>query len=222
MKYQTGWWWDVEEQELDRFKELLTTHSAWNWTTTWPALADKITAINRVVDVGSGVAILDLAMHHVNTLTEFYLVDYDGISIKEPYEWYTTSTNYYNSWAVIDDLINSTPTANPTKFHKLTPMVDPWPTEVDLVISRQSWCYCYPKELYWAQAMTSLKQGGLLILDVLNLPDRNVVEEISNELNSEAMLLELHYPHPDNSYIDSNNILSNGSHGGYYAWVKNV
>ena len=219
MKYQTGWWWDVQESEQLKFASLLQQHAQWNWRNTRGAVISKIGTMNKVVDVGSGVGILDMTMHQINTGTEFYLVDKDGIDIKQPFEFYSSTPSYYNSWAVVNDLLTTSPTMNPDKFHTLD-TVDPWPTDVDLVMSRQSWCFCYPKELYWAQTLTSLKIGGTLLVDVINRPDRNVVEEISEELGATAQCHEQHKLPIGHPWANELTVTDDNVYGGYYSWVR--
>jgi len=61
---------------------------------------------------------------------------------------------------------------------------DQWPEEVDCVTSYISFCWHYPKEVYWNKIMRSLKIGGKLVLDIRTLPDRDVIAEISKDMGS--------------------------------------
>lgn len=145
-----------------------------------------------VVDIGCGVAISDLLLYSYIPNSIFYLVDRDG-------EWpsnldpttvcYTESHPHYNSWTPIHDAIK-TSDFDQDRFHMLSP-TDQLPEDADLIMSSFSWCFHYPKEIYWEKVKDSLKTGGKLFLDVRLLRDRNVIDEISEEFKSLPTLLPM-------------------------------
>lgn len=229
--HQQGWNFEPglpAEYFHSRFRE----HTAWTWNHTRPALPADPENLTRVIDVGSGLSALDIGLHCLNTSTEFYLVDRDIVNYGSVGLFYNNTTNpdnFYNSWAVVDDLLANSPGVDAGKFTKLAPD-DSWPTEVDLVVSHQSWCWHYPKERYWSKLLSSLKIGGTLILDVLNQPDRDIVAEISESLGSAATCLEIHFTPEDHPFYGQFTLkdqlrtegfpYTDKSHGGYYYWTR--
>ena len=59
--------------------------------------------------------------------------------------------------------------------------------QVDCITSYLSYCWHYPKDMYWDLVMSKLKMGGRLILDVRTLPNRDIIAEISKDMNSEPV-----------------------------------
>lgn len=154
----------------------------------------------KVMDIGCGVAISDLLLYSYLSSPTFYLLDNEG-------EWPTTchpvSVNYtvdhpfYHSWKPVKDAIESS-NFDSSRFNFLSPS-DQFPIELDLVMSSFSWCYHYPKEAYWSNVVDSLKIGGKLFLDVRVLQDRDIIKEISEEMNSDPVIIDLNVG-PD--YLD--------------------
>jgi SAM-dependent methyltransferase len=215
VKLQTGPQHWIGNNTPELFLKRLEDVVNWNWNRTFKHLKN-IDDIKKVVDVGSGIATFDLTLHHLNKDTEFYLVDKSAIEIPKKATYYSNEHYFYNSWDVLNDSLNSSE-LDKNKFNLLS-NTDEWPSDVDLVISMHSWCWHYPKEYYWPQLLKSLRVRGTLILDVLNVKDKNVVEEISDELGSHPTY-DLRYPSDKHPFKDEFTFV-NSSHGGYYSWVR--
>jgi len=132
-----------------------------------------------IIDIGSGVGIIDLLLAEYLPTAKIFLLDKEELN-NQPGVYYTENYFYYNSWAPTLDCIARTPKLN-NKINIISPE-DQWPESVDCVTSYFSWCMHYPKETYWDKVVSVLKPGGKLILDVRKLKDRDTVEEISDQL----------------------------------------
>jgi SAM-dependent methyltransferase len=137
-----------------------------------------------ILDIGSGVAVIDLLLASYLPKSKFYLLDKEGFNFR-PGVYYDPNYPEYNSWEPVHDAINATG-IDPSRFTMMGP-ADKWPDQVDVITSYLSYCWHYPKETYWDKVLDTLKIGGKLILDIRTLADRNVVEEISNDMNSEPV-----------------------------------
>jgi hypothetical protein len=138
----------------------------------------------KIVDIGSGVAVVDLLLYSYVPKSTFYLVDYDSWTITQdnspPFVSFSDSYPSYNSWSPVIDAIK-TSKFDANRFHILNTS-DKFPDDVDVITSYFSWCFHYPKSTYWDRVMNSLKIGGKLIIDVRPLHGNDVIGEISEEL----------------------------------------
>jgi len=187
-----------------------------NWNRI--ALNVDINSLKKVVDIGSGVSTPDLLASKYNPNAEFYLVDKSEYTRKTNGLYYQDVHGHYNSWDVVEDCINSSG-LDRSKFNFLDP-IDEWPTDVDLILSTFSWCWHYPKEVYWDKVLNSLKLGGSLLIDVLNLPDKNTVNEISYEFKSIPKVISLMKMDPHLQYFKDHLTVKDGSYGGFYLWTR--
>jgi hypothetical protein len=203
------------------------------------------TKIKKIVSVGSGIATTELLLLQYFNNAEIFLIDkqeitrpellLDGECTPEIYRDRSNPRGFYNSWDVTKDAIQSSK-LDQTKIHFLDPS-DAWPDDVDLIISSYSWCWGYLKEEYWDRAINSLKVGGLLVLDVYRLSDKDVAQEISNQLGSEPFKVELMNiidnpitglkaklkpgeSQPKDYFIQFFNPDENGVYGGRYSWIR--
>jgi SAM-dependent methyltransferase len=182
-----------------------------------------IFSINKLVDIGCGISLLDLSLHQINPAIEFHLVDKSEISVTTESKYFSFENNhgFYNDWRVVEDCIKTT-SLDATKFFMHDPD-DIWPNDVDVILSMYSYCWHYPKEVYWKKVLSSLKLGGYLILDILNLKDQSVVEEISDVFGSKP-ISQMKYlydyskteTHP---YINEFSIID-GSYGGLHCFQR--
>jgi SAM-dependent methyltransferase len=169
-----------------------------------------------ILDIGCGVAVIDLLLAQYLPKSKFYLLDREGFSFR-PGIYYDRDYPEYNSWEPVYDAINATG-LNPERFTMLSPK-DSWPDQVDVITSYLSYCWHYPKEVYWNRVMSSLKIGGKLILDVRSLSDRNVIDEISEDMKSEpnAYWFEVKLP----KHIDNMPAPKEGMPvGGRFMWIR--
>ena len=186
----------------------------------WNRIADNVdvTKLKKIIDIGSGISTPDLLASKYNPEAEFYLVDKAEYTRKTNGIYYQEVHGHYNSWNVVEDCIASSG-LDRNKFNFLDPN-DNFPTDVDLVLSTFSWCWHYPKETYWSKVLSSLKINGLLLVDVLNLPDKDVVQEISEELGSVPTIIsKMNMDAHLNPFKDHLSV-RNGTYGGLYLWTR--
>ena len=166
-----------------------------------------------VVDIGSGVGIMDLLLAAYLKNPSIHLIDKQELNNK-PGVYFSKDYFFYNSWNPTLDCINKTPNIKDKIFFK--DPTDNWPEEVDCVTSYFSWCMHYPKEVYWDKIKQTLKPGGKLIVDVRKLKDRDIIEEISEEFKS---IPKLHrYEHTVVKWIDDN---QDSTLGHRCVWTRN-
>lgn len=174
-----------------------------------------------ILDIGSGVGLLDLILLQKYN-TQVYLLDKNLMSRIDNSIYHSENHGFYNSWDAVEDCIIAS-NLDKNKI-RLLDTDDNWPLNLDLVISTYSWCWHYPKEVYWNKVVKHLKFGGFLALDVLFLKNKNVVEEISEEFRSTPKLVtttNINSPHC--SVFDRTQFAVNadGAIGGFYIWTKN-
>lgn len=169
-----------------------------------------------ILDIGCGVAVIDLLLAQYLPQSKFYLLDKEGFSFR-PGVYYDATYPEYNSWAPVRDAINATE-LDTNRFTMITPD-NPWPDQVDVVTSYLSYCWHYPKDTYWNRVMSTLKIGGKLILDVRSLSDRDVVGEITEDMKSEpvAHWFDIKLP----AHIDNMPAPAEGMPlGGRFMWTR--
>lgn len=196
------------------FFKVMTNIVEWNWD----RIVTKIdtSKLKTVVDVGSGVAIFDLLLSQC-TDANFYLVDKSALDKFFPVQYSADKHGFYNSWNVVTDAI-TTSNLDPARFNFVSP-TDEWPEQIDMIVSMHSWCWHYPKDNYWSKAIANLKSGGYLVLDILNLADRDTAQEITDELKANPISVVPLTPRPNHPFSTSH-VMKNGSHGSTYIWVK--
>lgn len=161
------------------------------WNFEWRKLvATKVFDLDNnstIIDVGSGIGIISLILQQYLQLQEkqsiHYLVDrQQGNKVELDFasgEHY----GFFNHWEPFKNALSST-VLDPDKFKILDPK-DQWPTNVDLIFSRRSWCYHYPYSTYRNNVIQTLKPGGKLFVDVFR--DVDALETISKDMNSEPI-----------------------------------
>jgi SAM-dependent methyltransferase len=137
-----------------------------------------------IMDIGCGVAVIDLLLAQYLPQSKYYLLDKEGFEFY-PGVYYDVNYPEYNSWEPVRDAINATG-LDANKFTFMSPS-DAWPDQVDVVTSYLSYCWHYPKDTYWNKILNTLKVGGKLILDVRTLADRDIVGEITEDMKSEPV-----------------------------------
>ena len=169
-----------------------------------------------ILDIGSGVAVIDLLLASYLPKSKFYLLDKEGFEFY-PGVYYDPNYPEYNSWSPVRDAISATK-LDPSRFNMISPG-DVIEEQVDCITSYLSYCWHYPKDMYWDLVMSKLKMGGRLILDVRTLPDRDIIAEISKDMNSEpvAHYFDIKLPaHIDNMPAPD----PNQPVGGRFMWVR--
>lgn len=138
---------------------------------------------SKILDIGSGLGMVDLIQSKLNPSLKFYLVDKEVQNFSHDV-YYSNDYPFYNNWGPTKDCIN-TSGLNPDNFSFLAPE-DSWP-EVDHIISYFSWCFHYPKSVYWDRVLNSLKMNGTLTLDVRLVEGDNTIDEISEAFKFTAI-----------------------------------
>lgn len=170
-----------------------------------------------ILDIGSGIAVADLLLASYLPQSRFYLLDQEGFEFQRGI-YYDIDYPQYHSWEPVRDAISATG-LNTDRFTIMSPS-DQWPEQVDCVTSYISYCWHYPKEVYWTQIMNTLKVGGKLILDIRSLSDRDVVAEISEDMRSLPSIYWFDSKLP--ARIDNMPAPAEGEPlGGRFIWTRN-
>jgi SAM-dependent methyltransferase len=177
-------------KEEDFHRELSSTlQRQWDKKTKL-GLLDFDKTIN-VLDVGSGAGFLDLFLHkYLNNGSKFYLVDESKFTPKETQ--FRSIDSFYNDWSVFEDLVKHSDIAR-SDFTLLSTS-DDWPEKLDMIMSTHSYMFHYPKDLYWDKVMKVVNSNKCrLSFDVLNIKDRDVVDEITKETGLNCKIIELDF-----------------------------
>jgi SAM-dependent methyltransferase len=170
----------------------------------------------RILDIGSGIGVIDLLLAQYLPKSKFYLVDREDFGFS-PGIYYDKNYPFYHSWQPLHDAIETTG-LDENRFTTLDPD-DQFPDEVDCVTSYLSWGWHYPKDIYWDQIMSCLKKGGRLIMDIRSLPDRDIINEISEDMKSQPDLYPFQIKLP--AHIDNMPSPDPNKPVGYRAtWVR--
>jgi hypothetical protein len=184
------------------------------WDITYKLGGFDIPQNSVVIDIGSGVGIIDLLLANYLPSSKIYLIDKEELN-NQPGVYYTEDYFYYNSWKPTQDCIRKNPQLT-GKIFTMSPD-DEWPQSADCITSYFSWCMHYPKEVYWKKVLETLKTGGKLILDVRKLKDRDVVGEISEELKCTPRVHEF-----KNTIVEWIDNYNDDILGHRCVWTKNV
>lgn len=185
----------------------------------WKRIVNNIdiTKFGTIVDVGCGIAVPDCLISKINPGANFYLVDKSEISHTTSGKYFEPKHGHYNSWDVLEDCIASS-SLDRSRFNLLSPENE-WPGDVDFVLSTYSWCWHYPKDTYWHKVQNSLKIGGVLAIDIYNLPDRDVAGEISEEFKCTPKYFPTKMP---KSIFADQFTVKDDAMGGFYIWTRNA
>ena len=169
----------------------------------------------NVLDVGSGIGFLDLLLYkYLNNGSKFYLVDESKFTPRSTQFKYADS--FYNNWSVFEDLVEHSDIAR-SDFTLLS-TTDEWPEKLDMIMSTHSYMFHYPKELYWDKVMKVLNSNKCrLSFDVLNIKDRDVVEEITVETGLNCKIIELDFS-PGLAWKDELHVV-NGNYAKSCIWI---
>ena len=213
----------VDVKSDDDLKINLVTRLVDRLNLIFETTGEEIYLYKTVLDVGSGISIIDLCLSQLIEDSTFYLLDKSldkGLENFNKFMAFENANMFYNSWNVVNDCINSSD-LDLTKFVMLSPE-DNWPSNIDLVMSHASWCWHYPKDVYWQKTLDNLKVGGCLVLGVLNEKDKQVDKEISTEFNSAPVVLPIladYWIKSNHWYLDKFDLREN-TVGSYYGWVR--
>jgi len=214
-----NWWWIKETNGFEKWvkqkvKNILDI-----------TLSMTHLNFNSILDIGSGMSLFTIALKQIKPDLKIYLLDYDGHSLKKGQKFYNldSTISYYNSWAVVKDILEST-NLDKNDFTFLSPD-DKFPENLDFIRSKASWCWHYPFEVYWNKVKESLITGGQLWVDIVWRQDKDVVKEISDFMNSAPKHIQLMHKDIFKNRIRKDNppqecYIVNDHIGGSYCWDK--
>lgn len=129
----------------------------------------------RILDIGSGLAAINVRLHQLYPDAHFYLLDRTDLNVEYGIE---TEQVFYNSQGVARELLqnNGVP---PEQIHLLeaTPEYGIGVDGVDLTLSLFSWGWHYPLGAYAEAVAGAVVPGGTLIVDVRNWEGEDLLLE---------------------------------------------
>jgi len=139
----------------------------------------------RILDIGSGIAAIDVRLHQIYPDAHFYLLDATGLDVRYGIE---TEQAFYNSQAVAQGLLgrNGVPSSQ-VHLLEATPAYEIDIGDVDLALSLFSWGWHYPLGAYAAAVAKAVVPGGVLVADVRNRQGEDSLLE-AFDLQAEVML----------------------------------
>lgn len=215
---QAGLYLQNSTSSLQLFFENFPKWYQYFWNTRFEKGMFNLPDNAKIIDIGCGVAVIDMLLASYIPGSTFYLVDKEGFKFR-PGIYYDKNYPQYHSWAPVIDAIEASE-FDPTRFTMIGEH-DAFPEDVDCVTSWLSWGWHYPKDVYWDKAFNSLKIGGKLIIDIRVLEDRDVMGEITEIMKSTPIVWPFEKKLP--KHVDAMPIPDNSEFSGYRAmWVKNV
>jgi SAM-dependent methyltransferase len=140
-----------------------------NMAAEYQSIKDKLPPeAGKIVDIGCGIAAIDVFLfnHYQNSELELFLIDKTGIEEKVFYG-FKSNAAFYNSMRISEETLcmNGVPQ---DKIRLFDVARDPLKgiENIDRIISLISWGFHYPIDTYLDFALSSLRPGGRLILDV--------------------------------------------------------
>jgi hypothetical protein len=178
---QTGSW--MKNPNLQTFFDFFPMWVNYNWWQNSQRNVYNLPDHSKIIDIGAGNSVIDLLLHKYIPGSELYLVDRNSfVSTKKTVEHPTRENPcWLHSWSTVEDAIDAS-NIDRSKFHFLD-VDDEWNMEVDMITSYMAWCMHFPKQIYWQRVLQSLKIGGRLLVDVNIGWEKELIEEISDELH---------------------------------------
>lgn len=128
-----------------------------------------------ILDIGSGLAAIDVRLHQIYPDAHFYLLDATDFNVE-----FGTKTEqvFYNSQATALRLLRANGVLL-DRIHSLgaTPDYEIGIEGVDLALSLFSWGWHYPLGAYAGAAAGAMISGGILIVDVRNREGEDLLLE---------------------------------------------
>lgn len=131
--------------------------------------------VERILDIGSGLAAIDVRLHWIYPDAHIYLLDQTGLNVEYGIE---TEQVFYNSQAVALRLLRDNGVLL-DRVHLLeaTPDYEIDVGGVDLALSLFSWGWHYPLGTYAEAVAGAVISGGTLIMDVRNREGEDLLLE---------------------------------------------
>lgn len=146
---------------------------------------------SKLLDIGSGNSLFDIALAKHYPDLSFVLVDGDIFDPKtNPDLVHDSDYRPYNQWAPVFENIKLND-LDPLRFQTVDYTSDYWgePNSFDVIMSTSSWGWHYPIETYLEKVYSLLKPGGYLIIRPL-LKKNNYLETVNSVLGSPLFLKE--------------------------------
>ena len=153
----------------------------------------------NILDIGSGVGFLDILLSkYLNNGSKFYLVDESRFTPVATQ--FKSEESFYNDWSVFEDLVEHSEVSR--NDFTLLSTTDDWPEKLDIIMSNHSYMFHYPKELYWSKVIKRVTSNKCRLgFDILNIKDRDIVKEITQETGLTCNILNLEF-NPDHVWKD--------------------
>lgn len=145
----------------------------------------NLDSTSNILDIGSGVGILDMILYKYLEGGTFFLLDKNEVNHNHTVAHWDSKHGFYNQWNVFYDIAKNS-IINVNDFNLLSPD-DNWPNNLDLIMSSYSYMWHYPKDAYWNKI--KYFKNTKLCFDILNRPDC-IMTEINNELGKECSYIE--------------------------------
>lgn len=144
---------------------------------------DNIDNTCTVLDIGSGIGVLDLILYKYLDGGTFLLVDKSQFDKEKMMagQW-SNDHGFYNDWSFFEEIAKCSKINN-KNFTCLDPL-DNWPKKIDLITSTYSYLWHYPKDTYWSKIKPYAISGTSLCFDIANRP-KNIADEISFEIKKQ-------------------------------------
>lgn len=169
--------WLIDASDVIFFAE----YQSWlqnYWSITENMLSNTLNNDANIIDIGSGIAIIDLFLSLKLTQSKFTLIDRDAYSPVKG-QLFGPTHPFYNSWDPVLDAIESNQ-LDPKRFNMISPD-NPWPCNVDLISSHFSWCWHYDVHTYLEQVYHSLKDQGALLITFRLTNNENIVDLLNDK-----------------------------------------
>ena len=165
---------EVSKDYSKRFKERETL-----------GVFDNLSSNSKILDIGSGVGILDIILHQYLNGGTFYLLDKDEVNHDHTVAHWSEEHGFYNDWTVLHDILESS-NINTNHFKCLNPNED-WPKQLDLINSTYSYLWHYPRTIYWDKIQQH--ENSSLCFDILNRPE-NIMHQINQDIGRTCVFKE--------------------------------
>jgi len=131
---------------------------------------DNLNSESIILDIGSGVGIIDIVLHKYLDGGNFILVDESIVDHNHVVSHWSDTHGFYNDWNLFKDIaINSG--IDMANFTLQSPGVK-WPEKIDLIMSSQSYLWHYPLNVYLDELLDH--PNSSLLFDILNRPENNM------------------------------------------------
>lgn len=169
-------------ESADDFLTLISKDLSKRWKEKESLGAFDLPEKANVLDIGSGVGLLDLVLAHTHSNCRIFLVDRGKETDSKKIIQWGSDHGFYNDWDVFEDLVAHSD-LDRARFQILSPESD-WPAELDLIMSSKSYLWHYPLETYWDRIAPHAQRGSRMCFDILNRPENSAEDYISQFVQS--------------------------------------